>query len=147
MASYRDPALDWVPTAGQVVPVDWMADLTGNDEFFYGDTIWTGATLSSPWTNHGSGFFSVGYRLAGSTIRLRGCAAAGSAVTGGATIFTLPTGYRPTANAGFAVGTFVSSAWGTAAIQVNSTGTVVIGPSFASGGLLFFDNVSFDNLA
>jgi len=84
---------------------------------------WANLTLTSPWVS-GAGNSVVGYRKVGDFVVLRGrpekTAAAFSA---GATIGTLPAGYRPVANVNFIchAGNF-----GKARITVNAAGAIVV---------------------
>lgn len=56
---------------------------------------YTAASLQNSWAVWGSGFATPGYiKLPDGTVRLRGLAAGGSKTSN--TIFTLPSGYRPT---------------------------------------------------
>lgn len=121
--AYRDPALDWVPTAGQVVPVAWMTDLTGNDEWFNGDGSWTTVSVfTNSWT---AGSPAPAYQRIGNFVVLRGVMVSGTA---GSTAFTLPSGYRPLTTSAFGS----TNGGGTATfagIVVATSGTVTSGQS------------------
>lgn len=138
MASYTDPATVWVPTAGQVVPVAWMTALTGNDEFFYGDTSWTAVgSFTNSWANFGAPYFAAAYRKVGTAVWLRGCVSSG---TIGQAAFTLPSGYRPAST--LQVPCASNGAYGS--VQVNSAGVVT--PNVGSNVSFFLDSVRFDTI-
>ena len=55
-------------------------------------TPWIAPTFQNSWTNYGTGFNLAGYRKIGDIVYLRGLVKGGAS---GATIFTLPAGFRP----------------------------------------------------
>jgi hypothetical protein len=55
---------------------------------------WTAPTLTSPWTNNGGAADTAAYRKTGDLVAMKGLVGGGNKF---ATIFTLPTGYRPAA--------------------------------------------------
>jgi len=85
------------------------------------DSGWTAVTLQNSWVNYDTtyGVTALTYiRKIGNVVFLRGLVKSG---TIGATIFTLPTGWRPSINIIFS--TVSASAF--AEMRVNSNGTVV----------------------
>lgn len=56
---------------------------------------WTAATPSGAWTNLGAGYHVLGYRKVQDDVQVRGTVTGG---TSGSQIYTLPVGFRPTAN-------------------------------------------------
>jgi len=65
------------------------------------DSGWITATLNSPYTNFGSPYGDVQYRKIGDIVNIQGLVNANSAANG-STIFTLPSGYRPSLRLVFA---------------------------------------------
>ena len=101
-----------------------MSDLTDN-------VAWTevlgGVGFQNSWVNYGGGASTAGYRKVGKTVYLKGLVKTGNNAT---TIFTLPSGYRPTNTVSFAsVGHSVTDVQGLQIFQVTSAGAV------ASNGL------------
>lgn len=96
---------------------------------------WNAATLGSGWTNRGTGFPNVSYRLAPSpanSLQLAGEAQSGT-VTNGTTLFTLPAGWRPATEqiivCGYSTGTNI------ARLQINTSGAVNIFNAGATAGI------------
>lgn len=58
-----------------------------------GETSWTNATYENSWVDYSASYPSTGYRLIGDILYIRIYAKDGTIA--GATIFTLPSGYRP----------------------------------------------------
>ena len=65
------------------------------------DSGWITATLNSPYTHFTSPYGDVQYRKTGNIVNIQGLVNANSA-TNGSTIFTLPSGYRPSLRLVFA---------------------------------------------
>jgi hypothetical protein len=87
-----------VPTASIL-----NAHLRDNSDYFTGETAWTAPTFQNAWVNFGfasTQWSLAGYRKIGDMVWLKGLVKSG---TVGAAIFTLPVGYRPSADALFAV--------------------------------------------
>lgn len=60
------------------------------------DSGWIAPTLLNSWVNFGSTFDTAAYRKIGEVVYVRGLIKSGT-TTSGTTIFTLPSGYRPSA--------------------------------------------------
>lgn len=67
-------------------------------------TAWTGPTFQNGWSNFLGGNLSAAYHKIGNRVELRGLVTGGT-VGGGTPIFTLPTGFRPTAQANYGITT------------------------------------------
>lgn len=65
------------------------------------DSGWITPTLNSPFTNYGSGWADVSYRKINDIVCIQGLVLINGA-SNGSTIFTLPSGYRPTGHIMFA---------------------------------------------
>jgi hypothetical protein len=135
-------------TAGDVasemgtVPGVWVRSATPAWILVAGgtDLAWTNVTggvgFANSWVDFGAPEFLVGFRLINGRVYLRGCMKSGGS---GATAFTLPSGYQPTARCGFpavANGAFAS-------VAISSTGVVTATGSNTS---FFLDGISFDTL-
>lgn len=60
------------------------------------DTGWVGVTFGTGFTNYGTGYESVAYRkLPNGLVLLKGLIKTTASIAAGATMFTLPSGYRP----------------------------------------------------
>lgn len=99
--------------------------LRDNLLYLKGDTAWIAPTLLNAWANYGAPHAFAGYRKIDDTVRLRGLVGAGAG-----TIFTLPVGYRPTADLVFVVDT--NSGHGRC--DITSNGNV----TYVSGGTVYF---------
>lgn len=100
---------------------------------------WVAPTLTNSWVNFGGGLQTAAYyKDPTGRVFLRGLIKSG---TGGAAAFTLPSGYRPTAQCLFIVSANNGAGDVAARIDVNTTGTVVPG----TGGSVHFslDGISF----
>lgn len=107
---------------------------------------WHTATLATGFTTNGTDQ-APRYRLegiAGGVVRLDGVALSSGAETAGATIFTLPAGYRPTTRKRFVT---LSNATGVVAggtiVQVNPAGTVVTGATSTVAAQFALDGATF----
>src|SRR5215472_16626669 len=123
-----------------VTNTDWNGNLgvNGNTAYLYGDVAWTNvASFTNSWVNFGSGAFSAGYRLVGNRVFLRGAIKSGTINTAA---FTLPAGYRPTAN----INLVAVSNLAVGAVQILSSGVVT--PAAGSNVWISFDGLSFDTL-
>jgi hypothetical protein len=119
---------------------DWNNNLgaTGNTAYLYGDTAWTNVSaFTNSWVNFGAPYFSVGYRLVGNRVYLRGIMKSG---TIGSAAFTLPSGYRPSSSV--LMSTVSTNAFGV--VQIAVAGTVI--PTIGTNSSVSFDNLSFDIL-
>jgi ribosome modulation factor len=130
-----------IPTRLAVGSTGQLLGVAAGVPAWQGDTAWTAPTLTNSWVNYGSGGYgNAGYRKdADGFVHLRGLVKNGSSV--GATIFTLPAGYRPAFNG-------LYSAWntsGAARINIGSDGTVVIDTQIGSPGTAYqsLDGVTF----
>lgn len=72
--------------------------VNGGTSFPLEDTQWTNATLGAAWTNYGGGYASARYRRVNNVVYVQGLIKASSATASNTTMFTLPAGYRPSAN-------------------------------------------------
>lgn len=117
-----------VPTGGTTGQV--LAKNSGTDY----DTAWTTPSGASPgawtavsfqnsWANFASGFHNVEYRKVGDIVYLRGMAKSGAS---GSVVFTLPSGFRPTADMIFAIVGNASFAYLTIGGVSNATPGVVV---------------------
>jgi len=119
-------------------------EATGYLRSGFGTTMytWTDATLQNGWTSWGAGHANVGYlRDPMGYVVLRGVGRAGT-LTDGTTIFTLPTGYRPS---------FISQhhVYGTsgAIINIQSDGQVKIyAMPGVAGSPLALDGIRFPTI-
>jgi hypothetical protein len=92
---------------------------------------WVDVTFQNSWVNYGGAFQPCEYRKVGDTVEVRGLCKSG---TMGASMFTLPTGFRPPATVNFTAES--NAVFST--ITVASTGTVVAnGGSNANVSLYF----------
>lgn len=104
--------------------------------------VFIAPTLASGWTNHGGGFYAVGYyKDAFGFVTLRGVVdnTSGSSKTAG-TIFTLPAGYAPLAEETFAVPTSSSNG---DRVDVTASGGVNNLSTIPSTGYVFLDGIRF----
>jgi hypothetical protein len=86
-----------------------------------GDTAWTAPTLTNSWVNFGAPYETAGYRRdALGFVHLKGVVKSGTA---GASIFTLPAGYRPGAQT---YGAGVNNGAGVN-VEVHTDGTILQG--------------------
>lgn len=101
------------------------------------DTGWTAPTFLNSWVNYGAGGWSTAaYRKVGNRVYLRGLVKDG---TLGAAVFTLPSGYRPTAGLHFGVICSDTTVPGKA--QVLADGSVVA--STGANSHFSLDEISF----
>lgn len=87
------------------------------------DTDWVPATLQGAWTNFGGAYRDAAFRRINGIVYVRGMIKAGTNVTPGTVLLTLPAGFRP---AKFDV----YPAWGAtaaAALELGPNGNIVIG--------------------
>lgn len=125
-------------TTGQVVTASNMNTyVSNNTSFLYGDTAWTAPTFTNSWVDFATGTGPTGFRLIGTRVVLRGGIKSGTIA---ASAFTLPSGYRPTAQCNF----IVDSNAAVGVIQINSTGTVL--PNTGSNVYFMLDGISFDTI-
>lgn len=126
-----------IPVLAATDPFDKpLYDIVKGDlEYLKGDAGWTAVTFAANWSNLGGGFHNCEFKMVGDFVVLRGCAK--TAAGAGATIFTLPVGYRPAANEHIAVEN--NNAFGFLAIGTD--GKVNPNAVPAAGGYVFLDNV------
>lgn len=104
-----------------------------------GDTVWTAPTLLNSWVNFGSGNQVAGFfRDANGFVHLRGMVKSGTLTLAA---FTLPAGYRPSANVNFAC--VSNGAFGQC--FVDSSGNVM--PQTGSNIYFDFGGITFDTRA
>ena len=97
------------------------------------DAAWTNVSaFTNSWTSSGGTEPAVGYRKVNGRVYLRGFITGGTA---DAVAFTLPTGYRPSANSAYACATFVDNTF--SRIQVHSDGSVIPGAGGDLAGISF----------
>lgn len=130
----NDAGTSAVRVIKRAVKVDDQIESQEDDLAF--DSGWIAVSaFTNSWTNYGFGLPDAAYRKIGRTVYLRGHIKDGSALETAA--FTLPTGFRPSANEGIAV----SSANAFGRISVNTDGTVV--PAVGNTGEFSLGGVSF----
>jgi len=96
-------------------------------------------TLSTNWSDLGGGFAASGYmKDATGRVYLRGTIKKSVAVTPAETLFTLPSGFRPSASRGWAVPS--NSAFGY--VTITSAGVVAV--QVGNAAFLCLDGISFD---
>lgn len=95
-------------------------------------------------TNLAGGFALARYRKAGSVVQVRGTLSFAAGAAAGATIFTLPAGFRPSAvsPAGSLIFPLASSV-GYARMDVTSAGVLQLQTALGAGGFLSLDAISF----
>lgn len=86
------------------------------------DSGWITPTLNSPFTNYGSGFADASYRKINDIVCIQGLIFINGA-SNTSTIFTLPSGYRPTGSIMFAG---FNGNVGHARIDIQSDGDVLL---------------------
>jgi hypothetical protein len=100
---------------------------------------WVAATLQNSWINFGGAESNAGYTKVGSTVRLRGIIKNGT-VTAGTTLFTLPSGYRPSISQ-YAV--TLCSGNGIVRLRIDSAGGVTLNSVPSSNAWVQLDNIAF----
>jgi hypothetical protein len=104
------------------------------------DTTWIAPTLLSSWTNYSVPTWEpAGYRRIGGVVYLRGMLKPGT-VTVGATLFTLPAGYRPGGNQHVSVPTSTDPA---SRINIMTDGTVKLNLAMTGAVWASLANISF----
>ena len=115
--NFPQPPLHSDPIAGVLPWVQWFSQVTS----YFKDPVMTAPTLSANWSNVGGAYQTARYYIDPTGIvYLEGSIKKASAGVAGETIFTLPTGYRPSAQLSFPVD--ASGAYGK--IDVKADGTV-----------------------
>lgn len=139
MPTFANPDSTYRGTTGTVVPASWT-DLVNDDlNALYGDASWTLLTLGASLTATGSGFRSPSMMLGGGKfVYLSGVATASALIAAGATIATLPAGYRPPFTV---VTTYMNASTAVPGeMRITSGGTVTLSVStIASGNSISFD--------
>lgn len=107
------------------------------------DSGWVAASFQNGWGNLGGAYQTVAYRKVGGVVYLRGLAAGGT-TTDGTSVFTLPTGFRPSATEAFPIANAASPTNDTR-IEITAAGAVTVyGPVNNSyvglSGINFFSN-------
>ena len=116
--NFPQPPLQSDPIAGILPWVQWFSQVTS----YFKDPVMTAPTLSANWSNVGGAYQIARYYIDPTGIvYLEGSIKKASAGVAGETIFTLPTGYRPSAQLSFAID--ANGAYGK--IDVKADGTVV----------------------
>ena len=112
----------------------------------YSQDSWTAPSLGSNWANYGGVYQTVGYMKDSiGFIHVRGLVKATGAVS--STIFTLPTGYRPSLAHIFAINAYDDSAaaYDHGRCDIDSNGAVkIIAPTPASGDWFALEGILFD---
>jgi len=141
-APLASPSLTGTPSAPTAATGTSTTQLA-TTAFVKGDTSWTLVSLSTPWSNFGSGYRSLSYAKYGDgLVKVSGVIACSSTPTG--VIFTLPTGYRPSgqiiinAPAGFSSTTLVVS------LYITTTGAVTWLGSSGSPTSLVYLSLEFE---
>lgn len=105
-----------------------------------------GGTFGTNFTDYGGALRAVQIRrsLDLVNVQLRGVGKATGAIVVGATILTVPSGYRPTATEVFAMGTDRSATQQYCRVDIASTGVITFA---ASGNLASGELISFSGMA
>ena len=116
--NFPQPPLHAAPIAGVLSWVQWFSQVTS----YFKDPVLTAPTFSANWSNVGGAYQTAQYYIdSNGIVHLEGSIKKASAGVAGETIFTLPTGYRPSAQLSFPVD--ANGAYGK--IDVKADGTVV----------------------
>jgi hypothetical protein len=149
MQTNADGTITLIPAEGQIVesgtPIN--ANYLNNLEKQYDEAInyinaaptWTNATLQNGWVNYGVTDPIAGYVKVGNIIRIRGIIKDGIA-TSNTTVFTLPTGYRPSVTS---YGTTICSGNVIVRVVIRVTGEVVIQGTAINNAWVQLDNITF----
>lgn len=111
------------PTANTLLPLDSNAKIPA--AAIPTNTAWITPTYNSGWGDYGAGWGGARYiKMPDGTVRFKGLIknVSGGTSSTGATMFTLPAGYRPLETLRFVVNTSA----GTVQLDINITGTVVL---------------------
>ncbi len=135
-APLASPAFTGTPTAPTPSAGDNSTQIATTA--FLAPPAWTAPTLGNSWVDYDASYSSAGYyKDAAGTVHLKGAIRSG---TIGATVFTLPVGYRPLKIQAYAVPTDVGLAtYGSAQVGADGTVTVVVG----NNALVHLDGISF----
>lgn len=99
---------------------------------------WQAPSLNAPWTNYGETFANAAYRKDGNRVQLRGLVKAGAS---GSVIFTLPAGFRPSAQQIYVANCDAATP---ARVDIRSNGEVIVSQSpTGTLGELSLDGVAF----
>lgn len=116
--NFPQPPLHSDPIAGVLPWVQWFSQVTS----YFKDPVMTAPTLSANWSNVSGAYQTARYYIDPTGIvYLEGSIKKATAGVAGETIFTLPVGYRPSAQLSFAID--ANGAYGK--IDVKADGTVV----------------------
>ena len=116
--NFPQPPLHSSPIAGILPWVQWFSQVTS----YFKDPVFKAPTLSPNWSNVGGAYQTARYYIDPTGIvYLEGSIKKSSAGVAGETIFTLPVGYRPSAQLSFPVD--ANGSYGK--IDVKANGTVV----------------------
>ena len=98
--NFPQPPIQLAPIAGVLPWVQWFSQVTS----YFKDPVMTAPTLSANWSNVGGAYQTARYYIDPTGIvYLEGSIKKATAGVAGETIFTLPTGYRPSAQLSFAI--------------------------------------------
>ncbi len=115
---FPQPPIQAAPIAGVLSWVQWFSQITS----YFKDPVLTTPTFSANWSNVGGVYQTAQYYIDSTGIvHLEGSIKKSIAGVAGETIFTLPVGYRPSAQLSFPVD--ANGAYGK--IDVKANGTVV----------------------
>jgi hypothetical protein len=116
-------------------PVDAKAQITNEDEVWKGTAV---TALAGTWVDTAGSRFGY-YKEATGRVQVRGKVSGGGA---GATIVTLPAGYRPTSNLEFTMRAAVGVI---ASVSVSTAGVLTVTTNLASASAngIFLDVISF----
>jgi hypothetical protein len=125
-------------TAGEVLTASNMNTyIRLNLDFLYGDVAWTAPVYANAWVDYGAPYAAMGFRLLGTRVVFRGAMKSG---TMSAAAFTLPAGYRPTAQ----INVVSNSGGFYGAVTIVAAGTVT--PNSGSNAQQELNGASFDTI-
>jgi hypothetical protein len=131
------PILSGTPAVGDKV---WIAQ-SGSLRLCLGaddDTGWVAVTFANSWVNFGGSDAPCVYRKTDGKVHLRGLAKNG---TVNATMFTLPTGFRPVYPTRFSIPVYNGTTWTFGYLTISTAGAVTLVVGTNNGVSL--DGISF----
>ena len=133
--NFPQPPLQSDPIAGALPWVNWFSQVTS---YFKAPTT-NAPSLASGWSNVGGAYQTARYYIDQSgVVHIEGSIKKSTAGVVGETIFTLPTGYKPSAQLSFAID--ANGAYGK--IDVKANGAVIYQTGTATGSMSL-SNISF----
>lgn len=117
----------------------WTAPAGANPIVWTQSNLWVAPSLATNWSNFGGTNLNAGYmKDQTNRVWLRGTVKKSIAVVGGETLFTLPVGFRPSANINVPV--VSNSAFGYVAVSAGGVVSVQVG----NATFVALDGISFD---